>query len=110
MVKLIASLTAGIFLLGATSLSLSALTAQSGAVAIAQSGPAFSDEFDGAVLDPTKWDVIKGNPTVSNEKLTLPGSTTPSLSQPIGGHRLNQQTPVSALRFGPGPMVSVITG
>ena len=36
----------------------------------------FSDEFDGSELDLTKWDVIRGSPTVDDGKLTLPGAAT----------------------------------
>lgn len=36
----------------------------------------FRDEFDGSELDPAKWDVIQGIPTVGDGKLTLPGDTT----------------------------------
>jgi hypothetical protein len=36
----------------------------------------FSDQFDDSVLDLTKWEVIKGNPTVGNGEITLSGGTT----------------------------------
>jgi len=43
---------------------------------VAQDVQCFSDEFNGNQLDPTKWDVFKGAPTIANGKLTLAGGTT----------------------------------
>ncbi len=41
----------------------------------AQSGRGFGDEFNGAQLDATKWDVFNLPPTVSNGYLTLTGGS-----------------------------------
>ncbi|MCB0166635.1 MAG: hypothetical protein KDI79_20570, partial [Anaerolineae bacterium] len=38
--------------------------------------PVFGDEFNDDVFGPTQWDVIKGNPTVSDGKLMLSGGAT----------------------------------
>jgi len=42
----------------------------------AQSARRFSDEFNGNQLDPAKWDVFKGSPTVAGGALTLNGGAT----------------------------------
>jgi len=42
----------------------------------AQSGRGFSDEFNGAQLDPAKWEVFRGSPTVADGRLTLNGGAT----------------------------------
>ncbi|MGH9854726.1 MAG: hypothetical protein ACREBD_33250, partial [Blastocatellia bacterium] len=42
----------------------------------AQSGRGFGDEFNGNQLDPAKWEVFKGSPTVAGGALTLNGGAT----------------------------------
>jgi uncharacterized protein (TIGR03437 family) len=42
----------------------------------AQSGRGFGDEFNGNQLDPTKWEVFRGSPTVAGGALTLNGGST----------------------------------
>ncbi len=42
----------------------------------AQSGRGFGDEFNGNQLDPAKWEVFKGAPTVTGGALTLNGGST----------------------------------
>ncbi len=42
----------------------------------AQSGRGFGDEFNGNQLDPAKWEVFRGSPTVAGGALTLNGGAT----------------------------------
>jgi uncharacterized protein (TIGR03437 family) len=42
----------------------------------AQSGRGFGDEFNGNELDPAKWEVFRGSPTVAGGGLTLNGGST----------------------------------